>query len=116
VFRRGPDQIPRGSATLMLKTVAHDRRQAIYDSLCALVESPRGALEFTRELADRTEGKPTQRHDVLPPRTTIFQRDPEPDPDAAPSPVQGPGGSPVPAVPEGVLVDGEGVVFIAVRQ
>jgi hypothetical protein len=62
--------------TLMLKTVALDKRQQIYDSLCKLTESPRGALEFTRELADNTEGKPTQKHEVSVPRTTIFKKDP----------------------------------------
>src|SRR5882724_3378008 len=72
VFRRGPDQIPRGSATLMFRVIAADRRQQIYDSLSKLVEQPRGALEFMREFADRTEGKPTQRHELAPPRETYF--------------------------------------------
>ena len=72
VFRRGRDDIPRGSATLMLKTIALDKRQTIYDSLATLVESPSGALAFIRELADRTEGKPTQKHEVAVPRVTVF--------------------------------------------
>ena len=72
-FRRGPDDIPRGSGLLMLKTVALDKRQTIYDSLATLVESPSGALAFIRELADRTEGKPTQKHEVQVPRVTVFE-------------------------------------------
>jgi len=56
----------------MLKTIALDKRQTIYDSLATLVESPSGALAFIRELADRTEGKPTQKHEVAVPRVTVF--------------------------------------------
>src|SRR5437867_2535346 len=66
VFRRGPDQIPRGSGLLMLRVIALDKRQALYDNLCKFVDTPRGAFEFTREYADRTDGKPTQRHEVAP--------------------------------------------------
>ena len=72
IFRRGLDQIPRGSATLMLKTIAADRRQTIYDSLSRLVETPMGALAFLREFADRTEGRPVQKHEVAPARETRF--------------------------------------------
>jgi hypothetical protein len=84
VFRRGPDQIPRGSATLMLKVVALDGREDIYRNLRKYVKTPAGAFNFTREFADRTEGKPTQRHEVAPPRTTYFG--PAPDPGDAPPP------------------------------
>ena len=90
VFRRGPDDIPRGSATLMFRVIPSDKRQAIYDSLCKLVDTPRGALEFLREVADRTEGKPTQKHEVGPVRSTFFG--PAPDPASAPLP--GPPGPP----------------------
>jgi len=72
VFRRGRDDIPRGSATLMLKTVAHDGRADIYRNLRKLVTKPMGALAFVRGLADRTEGKPTQKHEVAVPRVTVF--------------------------------------------
>ncbi len=74
VFRRGPDDIPRGSATLMLKTVALDGREDIYQNLRKLVTTPMGALAFVRELADRTEGKPTQKHELVRPRMTIFEQ------------------------------------------
>ena len=73
VFRRGRDDIPRGSATLMLKTVAHDGRADIYRNLRKLVTKPMGALAFVRGLADRTEGKPTQKHEVQVPRVTVFE-------------------------------------------
>ena len=66
---------------------------------------------FTRELADRTEGKPRQKHEVTTPRETIFRK----DPDAKPAAVQGPGGAPEP-VQDGVLVDEDGCAFVAVRQ
>lgn len=72
MFRRGRDDIPRGSATLMLKTVAHDGRADIYRNLRKLVTKPMGALAFVRGLADRTEGKPTQKHEVAVPRVTVF--------------------------------------------
>ena len=72
VFRLGRDDIPRGSATLMLKTVAHDGRADIYRNLRKLVTKPMGALAFVRGLADRTEGKPTQKHEVAVPRVTVF--------------------------------------------
>ena len=71
MFRRGRDDIPRGSATLMLKTVAHDGRADIYRNLRKLVTKPMGALAFVRGLADRTEGKPTQKHEVAVPRVTV---------------------------------------------
>ena len=74
LFRRGPDDIPRGSATLMLKTVALDGREDIYQNLRKLVTTPMGALAFVRELADRTEGKPTQKHEVVKPRMTVFEQ------------------------------------------
>jgi len=41
VFRRGPDQLPRGNGTLMLRVVFHDFRERIYRSLGRLVDSPR---------------------------------------------------------------------------
>src|SRR5207253_2352114 len=31
VFRRGPDQIPRGSISLMYRTVMHDARENLYN-------------------------------------------------------------------------------------
>ena len=56
----------------MLKTVAHDGRADIYRNLRKLVTKPMGALAFVRWLADRTEGKPTQKHEVAVPRVTVF--------------------------------------------
>jgi hypothetical protein len=88
VFRRGPDLVPRGTALLMLRVVAHDKHGAIYDSLCRLVSTPRGAFQFIKEFADRTDGKPTQRHEMRTQRTTIFAKDDRPNP----PPVQDPGG------------------------
>src|SRR5205814_2458912 len=94
---RGPDDIPRGSATLMLKTVALDAREDIYQNLRKLVTTPMGALAFVREFADRTEGKPTQKHEVLPPRQTVFeQADPTDQGASGPPPPRGaaPAGAP----------------------
>jgi hypothetical protein len=108
VFRRGPDDIPRGNATLMLKTIAHDKRQDIYESLCRLVKTPSGALAFTRELADRTEGKPTQKHEVAPARTTYFGPAPDPD-EPRPGPLPAPGQLPAPSTngaPRGLTMTG----------
>lgn len=112
VFRRGPDEIPRGSGLLMLKVIAAGKRQTIDDNLEKYVSTPRGAFEFTKNFADRTDGKPTQKHEVTTPRQTIFKK----DPDAAPPLVQGLRGAQNPAMAEGVLVDEEGAVFVAVRQ
>jgi hypothetical protein len=72
VFRRGPDTIPRGSGLLMLRTVMLDKRQAIYDSLCDLVMTPRGAHEFIKDFTDRTDGKAVQRIEKHVRRTTSF--------------------------------------------
>jgi hypothetical protein len=33
VFQRGPDQIPRGNGTLMLRVISNDKRQTIYDQV-----------------------------------------------------------------------------------
>lgn len=110
MFRRGPDDIPRGSGLLMIKVIALDKRQQLYDRVCEFIEKPAGAYQFLQDYADRTDGKPTQRHEVTTPRTTVFKK----DPDAAPPPVQGPGGSPVPV--EGVLVDEQGQAFESVRR
>jgi len=82
-FRRGPDDIPRGSITLIFRTVLLDKRQNIYDQLCELTSTPMGALAFCREADDRIEGKPTQRHEVGPVRQAIFA--PAPD-DGQPPP------------------------------
>jgi len=115
VFRRGPDQIPRGSATLMFRVIAADRRQQIYDSLSKLVEQPRGALEFMREFADRTEGKPTQRHELAPPRETYFAPAPAQE-EAPPAPerTSAPSASIAPTVSrEPVLIGPNGERFRA---
>ena len=39
VFRRGPDQIPRGNGTLMLRIINDDKRQKIYDQVWGTVLS-----------------------------------------------------------------------------
>lgn len=69
-------------------------------------------FEFTKDFADRTDGKPTQKHEVTTPRTTVFKK----DPDAKPPALQGPGGTPAPPVAEGVVVDEDGQTFVPVRQ
>jgi hypothetical protein len=112
IFRRGPDTIPRGSGLLMMKVIAADKRQMIYEQLERFVSTPRGAFEFIKDFADRTDGRPTQKHEVSAPRTTIFQKDPTPAP---PPPVFGPEGSPAPA-PNGVLMDENGQTFVAIRE
>lgn len=63
VFRRGEDQLPRGSVKLMLAVAALDTRLARYENLCRIHRGEAGALAFLKlqELtADRLEGKPTQ--------------------------------------------------------
>ena len=60
VFRRGPDLIPRGNGTLMLRCVFHDAREKLYRNLCRLVDTPKGALAFMQEYIDRTEGRPAR--------------------------------------------------------
>jgi hypothetical protein len=47
--------------TLMLRVVAHDKRETIYKNLCKFVDTPRGTFEFVRETIDRTEGRPTKK-------------------------------------------------------
>jgi len=73
-FHRGPDDIPRGSVNLLLKVVLHDKREALYENLSKLCETPAGALKFAELAGDRLEGKPTQKHEVLPPRQTVFEQ------------------------------------------
>jgi threonine dehydrogenase-like Zn-dependent dehydrogenase len=70
------NQIPRGSVTLMLKTILYDKREALYKNLAELCETPAGALKFAELAGDRIEGKPTQRLEHRAPRHTIFQREP----------------------------------------
>ena len=71
----------------MLRTVFLDARQQIYDDLCKLVGTPKGAHAFVMDYTDRTEGKAKQtvHHNVR--RTTTFAPAPEmpatPPPDAA---------------------------------
>lgn len=77
VFRRGPDAISRGSGLLMLRQVFHDQRQAIYDNLSKLVESPRGAHAFVMDYTDRTEGKAKQVIENHVRRSTTFAPAPE---------------------------------------
>ena len=67
--------IPRGSIKLMYAMVLKDRREMIYRSLCALADSPRTVLHLTEAIADRTEGKPTQRIEASVARTTVFGPD-----------------------------------------
>jgi hypothetical protein len=107
VFSRGPDQIPRGSVTLMLKTVLLDKRAAIYENLAELCETPAGALKFVELAADRIEGKPTQRHEHRAARQTIFQRDPDSGPPAA---LRVPSGTSVPE--DSVLIGENGEAFV----
>jgi len=52
----------------------HDKREALYENLSKLCETPAGALKFAELAGDRLEGKPTQKHEVLPPRQTVFEQ------------------------------------------
>ena len=36
IFQRGRDQIPRGNGNLMLRIIYNDKRQKLYDQICAL--------------------------------------------------------------------------------
>ena len=96
----------------MLKTIALDKRQTIYDSLATLVESPSGALAFMRELADRTEGKPTQKHQVQMPRVTVFeQADPTDQGAAGPPPPPRGAAAAGPPAPDGSMRAPNGDVY-----
>jgi len=79
VFRRGPDQIPRGNGTLMLRIIHNDKRQKIYDQVCAMIDgSPEGAFRFLTEFIDRTEGRPGRKGNAMTPhfsRFTLTTRD-----------------------------------------
>lgn len=89
MFRRGPDDIPRGSITLLYKTVLHDKRANLYSNLSKLCDTPKGALAFAEAAGDRIEGRPTQRHEVAPARETFFGAAPV---DVTPAPTaMGPG-------------------------
>lgn len=88
-FRRGPDKIPRGSGLLMLRTVMLDRRQVIYDSLCDLVKTPKGAHDFIKDLTDRVDGKPKQTVDHNVRRSTTFGPAPAVEPSVSELPSDG---------------------------
>ena len=79
VFRRGKDQIPRGSTKLMLSIVQLDQRQAIYDGLSLIARSartkPLAFLKLIEMIGDRTEGKPTQRVEAAHRSVTVFMRE-----------------------------------------
>src|SRR5207244_3059083 len=80
VFQRGPDRIPRGSGTLMLRCVFHDRGEGIYRALCRVAESDKTVLAFMQEYIDRTEGRPTkhvERRDIRPPTFVFTTKDGE---------------------------------------
>jgi hypothetical protein len=76
----------------MYRVVMQDKRVQLYENLGKLCETPRGALAFAEAAVDRLEGKPVQKHEVAPARTTIFA--PAPDPGDEPH-----AGSPLPAPP-----------------
>jgi hypothetical protein len=59
-FQRGPDLIPRGNGTLLLKIVYHDFRKRIYDSPGKLVGTRAGALAFMDRCIDRRQGRPSR--------------------------------------------------------
>jgi hypothetical protein len=61
VFQRDREHIPRGSGTLMLRCVFHDRAEGIYKALCRVAEKDTTVLAFMHEYIDHTEGKPTKK-------------------------------------------------------
>jgi hypothetical protein len=72
VHRRGPDMIPRGNGTLMLRAVFHDIREKLYGSLCELGDTPDGAYRFMQMYLDRTEGKPGRAGQAIPAHSATF--------------------------------------------
>ena len=108
---RGPSSITARTCQAMMKVIAADKRQTIYEQLERFVSTPRGAFEFVKDFADRTDGRPTQRHQVSVPRTTIFQEDPT----LAPPTIVGAGDSAAPEL-DGVLVADDGQTFVALRE
>jgi len=63
VFRRAPTTFP-GSATLMSRR-SRSMARDIYQNLASSDDADGRAFAFVRELADRTEGKPTQKHELV---------------------------------------------------
>jgi hypothetical protein len=61
VFQRGRENLPRGSGTLMLRCVFHDRGEGIYRALCRVAENDKTVLAFIQEFIDRTEGRPVKK-------------------------------------------------------
>ena len=81
----------------MLKQVFHDQRQAIYDNLSKLVESPRGAHAFVMDYTDRVDGKPKQGHELNVKHSTTFMLAPtEPTPPPSEAALEDDGTTPGP--------------------
>ena len=57
----------------MLRIIYNDKRQKLYDQICALVdESPRSAFLFHQAYMDRTEGRPGRKGNPLTPPRSAF--------------------------------------------
>jgi hypothetical protein len=93
-FQRGPDLIPRGNGTLLLKIVYHDFRKRIYDSPGKLVGTPAGALAFMDRCIDRRQGRPSRVGQAQPgpaPKFVLMTRDGQ-EMELPPKPASSPGG------------------------
>jgi hypothetical protein len=60
VFQRGPDMLPRGNATLMLRIAFHDERVRWFRQLQRIIRKGSDAafLKLNEVYLDRTEGRP----------------------------------------------------------
>lgn len=62
VFRRGEDNLPRGSVTLMFKCILHDEREALYRAICRKIRRDGSyALHFLEAAGNRIEGLPVKK-------------------------------------------------------
>ena len=62
VFRRGEDNLPRGSVTLMFRCILHDEREALYRAIVRKIRrSGTYALHFLEKAGNRIEGLPVRK-------------------------------------------------------